>query len=179
MALSDWAEVMRGTRYHEAGHAVAACYHGYSITRVTATDDEWMTNYRRPPFDGWADSWRVACVTMAGQLADQRASWGDMRSEPWAEFLANAEAELELVDEGEDWLRGDHCELLQLLRQMSGDPMGDKIEKSYQIVVEDSGRLVTDHWAEIEAVARGLEQKGTLDGPEVMLIIEQASRSKG
>jgi hypothetical protein len=179
MALTDWEEVMRGTRYHEAGHAIAAYYHGYSITRVITTDDEWITYYRRTPGDGWADSWREACVIMAGQLADQRACWGEMRPEPWAKFLAEAETELELVGDGEDWLRGDYSDLLQLLRQMGNDPMGDGPEDSYRIVVEDSQQLVSGHWTEIEAVARALEQKSTLDGPEVVLIIERASRSDG
>jgi hypothetical protein len=133
----------------------------------------------RTRYEGWADSWREACVTMAGLLADQRAMWGEMRPAPWAEFLADAEAELEVVEDGEEWLRGDHTDLLQLLRQMSADWTGREPEESYRIVVEDSRQLVTDHWVEIEAVACALEQKGALDGPEVMLIIERASRSDG
>ena len=90
-------EIMRGTRYHEAGHAVAAYHHGCLITCVTVTDEERKTYFRRPIFDGWADSWREACVTMAGLLADQCAMWGEMRPAPWAEFLAEAEAELEVL----------------------------------------------------------------------------------
>jgi hypothetical protein len=60
---------------------------------------------------------------------------------------------------------------------MSVEGMDVDLEGSYQIVEEDSPQLVTDHWVEIEAVAGALEQKRALDGPEVMLIIEQASRS--
>lgn len=52
------------------------------------------------------------------------------------------------------------------------------LEGSYRIVVEDSRRLATDHWIEIEALARALEQKGTLEGPEIISIIEQASRNE-
>jgi hypothetical protein len=105
-------EIMRVTRYHEAGHAVAAYHHGYLITGVTVSDEVCKTYFRRPIFDGWADSWREACVTMAGSLADQCAMWGEMRPVLWAEFLAEAEAELEVVEDGEDWLRGDHSDLL-------------------------------------------------------------------
>jgi len=44
----------------------------------------------------------------------------------------------------------------------------------------DTRKLVSEHWAEIEAVARALEEKnGTLDGPEVVRIIEQANRASG
>jgi len=179
MTSYSWTEIMRGTRYHEAGHAVAAYYHGYAITRVIATDEQWITYYRRPAFGGWADSWREACIIMAGQLADQRASWGKMRPEPWADFLENAEAALEALDYGEEWMRCDHTDLLQLLRQMGEVQLGTEPAASYRIVVEDSQQLVSDHWTEIEAVARALEQKSTLDGPEVVLIIERASRSDG
>jgi hypothetical protein len=76
-------EIMRGTRYHEAGHAIAAYHHGYPITGVRVTDAECITNYRSrypsPEFGGWAELWREACITMAGLLADQRAMWGEMR----------------------------------------------------------------------------------------------------
>ena len=76
-------ELMRITRYHEAGHAVAAYHHGYPINGVSVTDAECTINYRTPNpssmFYGWADLWREACITMAGLLADQRAMWGEMR----------------------------------------------------------------------------------------------------
>jgi ATP-dependent Zn protease len=76
-------ELMRITRYHEAGHAVAAYHHGYPINGVSVTDAECIINYRTPNpssvFYGWADLWREACITMAGLLADQRAMWGEMR----------------------------------------------------------------------------------------------------
>jgi hypothetical protein len=173
---------MRGTRYHEAGHAVAAYHHGYPITGVTVTDAEWITNYRTPypssELGGWAELWREACITLAGLLADQRAMWGEIRPETWVEFLAKAEAQLELVEEGEDWLRGDHSDLLQILRRMSADRVDRELEESYRIVVEDSRRLVTDHWTQIEAVAYALEQKGNLEGLELTSIIEQASRTQ-
>jgi hypothetical protein len=171
-------EIMRVTRYHEAGHAVAAYHHGYLITGVTVSDEVCKTYFRRPIFDGWADSWREACVTMAGSLAAQCAMWGEMRPVLWAEFLAEAEAELEVVEDSEDWLRGDRSDLLQLLRQMSSEGMDMDLEGSYRIVEEDSRQLVTDHWVEIEAVAGALEQKGTLEGPEVIRIIEQASQNE-
>jgi hypothetical protein len=170
-------EIMRGTRYHQAGHAVAAYHHGYRITGVTVGDEECRTYFGRPIFDGWADKWREACVTMAGPLADQRALWGEMRPEPWTEFLAEAEEELEVVEDGEEWLRGDHSDLLQLLRRMGEDPTMDTgPEESYRIVLEDSRALVNEFWAEIEAVARALEEKDTLGGPEVVRIIEQTRK---
>jgi hypothetical protein len=178
MTVFSLEEIMRNTRYHEAGHAVAAYHHGYLITGVTVSYEECKTYFRRPIFEGWADSWREACVTMAGLLADQRAMWGEMRPAPWAEFLADAEAELEVVEDGEEWLRGDHTDLLQLLRQMSADWTGREPEESYRIVVEVSRQLVMDHWTEIKALALALEQKGTLEGPEVIRIIEQASQNE-
>lgn len=179
MTSDCWAEEMRGTRYHEAGHAVAAYYHGYTITRVSATDEDWRTSYRRlASGGGWADLWREGCVIMAGLLAEHYAAWGEMGPEPWwAEFLVEAEQQQELVGDDEDWMIGEYSELLQLLQQMNSDRMDPEPEGAYRIVEEDTRRLVTDHWVEIEAVAGALEQKGALDGPEVMLIIERASRS--
>ncbi len=56
--------------------------------------------------------------------------------------------------------------------------MGAEPEESYRIVVEDSRRLVTNLWAEIEAVARALEEYDTLDGPEVVRIIDQTTRAR-
>ncbi len=172
MTPYDWAKLMRGTRYHEAGHAVAAYLHGYEITRVTVTDEEYMTNYRRLALGGWAESWREACVTMAGQLADQCASWGEMRPRPWAEFLAEAETGLEELVYDEE-MRTDDTDLLLLLREMSADPVGDDLEESYRIVVEETRQLVSEHWTEIEAVACALEEKKILDGPEVVRLIEK------
>ena len=174
-------EIIRGTRYHEAGHAVASYHHGFSLTRVRVTDAECITSYRtkhpNSEFRGWTDLWREACVTMAGPLADQRALWGEMRPEPWTEFLAEAEQELESVEDGEEWLRSDHSDLLQLLRRMGGDPTMDAgPEESYRIVLEDSRALVNEFWAEIEAVARALEEKDTLGGPEVVRSIEQTTK---
>jgi len=115
---------------------------------------------------------------MAGLLAEHYAAWGEMGPEPWwAEFLVEAEQQQELVGDDEDWMIGEYSELLQLLQQMNSDRMDPEPEGAYRIVEEDTRRLVTDHWVEIEAVAGALEQKGALDGPEVMLIIERASRS--
>jgi hypothetical protein len=170
---------MRGTRYHEAGHDVAAYHHGYLITGVTVTDTECVATYRSPypspEFGGWGELWREACITMAGLLADQRAMWGEMRPEPCANFLADAkeavesEAELHVDDLPPD----DHSTLLRLLRQMGDGSMGDDPAKYYRLVVESSGQLVSDHWTEIDAVARALEQNAMLDGPEVVRIIER------
>jgi hypothetical protein len=39
--------MMKGARYHEAGHAVAAYHHDVQITGVRATSGEYVTNYRR------------------------------------------------------------------------------------------------------------------------------------
>jgi hypothetical protein len=175
--LMDWAKMMKGARYHEAAHAVAAYHNGYKITGITATDDEWITNYRGSSFGGWAESWRKACVTLAGQLADQRASWGEMRPEPWAEFLAGAEAGRE--EWGIEDL-SDHGFLLEALEVMAADPLSDgTLEESYRIVVEDTRRLVSEHWGEVEAVASALERTGALDGPEAERIIERAGANGG
>jgi hypothetical protein len=78
MTVFSLEEIMRNTRYHEAGHAVAAYLHGYLITGVTVSYEECKTYFCRPIFEGWADSWREACVIMAGVLADQRAMFGEM-----------------------------------------------------------------------------------------------------
>jgi hypothetical protein len=116
---------------------------------------------------------------MAGLLAEQQAMFGEMRPEPWADFLADAQEALEAEVYDDDLPPDDHSTLLRLLRQMCNDPMGDDPAEYYRIVVEDSRHLVTDHWAEIEAVAHALETKGALDGPEVTLIIERAKRIDG
>jgi hypothetical protein len=112
---------------------------------------------------------------MAGMLADQRAMFGEVRPEPWADvlaFLGDEEAlEAEVYDD--DLPPDDHSTLLRLLQQMGDDPVGDDLEESYRIVVEDSRQLVTDHWSEIDAVARALEQNAIIDGPEVVRIIER------
>jgi hypothetical protein len=85
---------------------VVAYHHGYPITRVSVTDAECITNYRtkhpNSVFRGWADLWREACVTMAGPLADQGAMFGEVRPEPWAEFLADAEEALIAEVYGDD-----------------------------------------------------------------------------
>jgi hypothetical protein len=167
--------MMRGARYHEAGHAVAAHYHGMKITSVIATDEEWVTNYRRPCHGGWAEAWREAVISLAGQFADQRASWGEIRPESFEAFLADAQGErnewdVEL-DEGS--LPGDHLSLLEALEKMSREPLGEGLEKSYYDVVKDARELVCNHWAEIEAVALALEENdGYLDGEEVVRLIK-------
>ncbi len=175
----DWSEVMRGARYHEAGHAVAAYRNGYEVTGITATDEDWSTNWRRRVGGGYADAWREACVTLAGQLADQRAVWGEMRPQTWEEFSAEAEEILEELEaSGEDAAEGvmssDVVELLDALEVMASS-YGDPLDECYRSVVEDTRRLVSDNWGQIGAVARALEQTGTLDGAEVVRVIEGAA----
>jgi hypothetical protein len=169
----DWTWTMKGARYHEAAHAVAAYYHGWSVIRVIATQEEWRTDYQRPAFGGWSESWRSACVTLAGWFADQRASWGDIRPEPWAEFLCSAMEERQLRDEGEEWLYGDHGQLLDELEEMAAYPHAGTLEECYREVVEDTRELVSGHWRKIEAVADALERSGVLGGPEVVRVIEE------
>jgi hypothetical protein len=173
-------EIMRGTRYHEAGHAVAAHYHWYDLTRVIATYEEARIEYLCSEPGGYFDSWRRACITMAGPLAGQRALCGEMSTEPWDIFLWNAEDDLELVEIGFDPLDGsDDSKLLQWLYKMGEDPdFGAEPEESYWIVVRDCRRLVASQWPAIEAVARALEEHDTLDGPEAVRIINQTSRGR-
>jgi hypothetical protein len=161
----DWEKSMRGARYHEAGHAVAAYHNGYTIKSVTATADEWCINWSRSDFGGPAEAWRDACVTLAGQLADDVAAWGEMRPEPWEEFLGEAEVVRELVEAGEEDARDDHLWLLEILEEMVAyHSWGDTLEACYRVVVEDTRRLLSEYWSEVEAVARALEPTGTLDG---------------
>lgn len=170
----DRASIMRGARYHEAGHAVAAFHNGFTVTSVIVTDNIWIANHRRRVFGGWSESWREACVTLAGQFADQRASWGEIRPESWEAFSCEAESALEMAQDDEEFARCDHVQLLQQLEEMAADLHGDPLEDSYHEVVEDTLRLVSDHWHEIEALARALEQNGTLDGAEVVRTIKGA-----
>lgn len=170
----DRASCMRGARYHEGGHAVAAFHHGFTITSVIVTDNTWITNHRRLVMGGWSESWRDACVTLAGQFADQRASWGEVRPESWEEFRHEAVSALEEAQYDEEFARCDHVQLLQHLEEMAADPYGDPLEDSYRMVVEDTLRLISDHWHEIEALARALETHGILDGAEVIRTIEEA-----
>jgi len=171
----DWEWTMRGARYHEAGHAVAAHHHGYTIKSVMATDEEWGTNWSRPTFGGPTEVWRDACVTLAGQLADHVAAWGEMRPEPWGEFLAEAETMRELVEDyGDEDAREDHVALLEYLEEMASYPPGEGLEACYREVVEDTRRLLLEHWTEVEAVARALEPTGALDGPAFVRVVERA-----
>ena len=167
---------MKGARYHEAGHAVAAHHNGYTIKSVTATADEWCTYWGRPPFGGPADAWRNACVTLAGQLADHVAAWGEMRPEPWEEFLGYAEEVRGLVEEGDEDERDDHLELLEALEEMVAySSWGDSLEACYCQVVEDTRRLLTEYWSEVESVARALEPTGTLDGAAFVRAVQEGS----
>jgi hypothetical protein len=172
----EWEKSMRGARYHEAGHAVAVYHHGWTIKEVTVTDEVWWTGFQRPLANGYADAWRQACVTMAGQLADERASWGEMRPESWENFRENAEVVRMEVECGDELARDDHLELLEHLEEMASYPGMGSLEDCYREVVEDSRRLVTEHWAEVEALASALERLGTLSGEAAVEIIERTSR---
>jgi hypothetical protein len=172
----DWERTMRGARYHEAGHAVAAHHHGYTVRAVMATDEEWGTNWSRPAFGGPADDWRDACVTLAGQFADHVAAWGEVRPEPWEEFLSDAETVREMVEEyGDEDARDDHLEILEHLEEMASYS-GDSLETCYLEVVQDTRTLISEHWAEIEAVAHALDQTGILDGPTFTRTMESLVR---
>lgn len=101
---------------------------------------------------------------MAGQLADHVAAWGEMRPELWGEFLEAAEFVRDEVEGGDEDARDDHLDLLEHLEGMAADPHEDRgLEACYLEVVEDTRRLLSEHWAEVEAVARALEETGTLD----------------
>jgi hypothetical protein len=171
----DWERSMRCARYHEAGHAVAAYHHGYTVKTVIVTDDDWGINWRRPAIGGWAEAWRDACVTLAGQFADHVAAWGEMRPEPWEEFLRDAETVREMVEYGDEDARDDHLAILEHLEEMASY-WGDSLETCYLEVVGDTRKLISEHWAEIEAVAHALEQTGILDGPTFERTIEPLVR---
>ncbi len=166
----DLEKIMEGARHHEAGHAVAAYYNGFAVTGVAATPEETITNWRGPYPSTWTDSWRRACVTMAGQFADQQASWGEIRPESWEEFRDDAEETLEMIEYGEAE-PDDHTGVLEDLERMSDEP-----GESYRIVVRDARALVSEHWGEIAAVARALERTGHLDGAEFVRIMEGVSK---
>ena len=55
---------------------------------------------------------------------------------------------------------------------MASYPSGDSLEACYREVVEDTRQLLWDHWSEVEAVVRALEQTGTLNGAEVVQAIK-------
>jgi len=165
---------MRGARYHEAAHAVAAYHHGWRINSVIVTDEDWTTNFSHPAFGG-AEYWREACVTLAGWYADQREGWGEIRPETWWEFLRGALEERRLRDEGDEFACGDRDQLLDALEGMAASYPYAPREKCYRQVVEDTRELVSEHWSQIEAVARALECSGTLDGAEVVRLIEEAT----
>lgn len=68
---------------------------------------------------GPADAWREAYVTLADQLADDVAAWGEMHPEPWEVFLEVAETVREMVEvygeEDDQADQGDHLVLLEYL----------------------------------------------------------------
>ena len=76
----------------------------------------------------------------AGQLADHVAAWGEMRPEPWEEFVADAEAARELVEQGDEDARDDHLALLEHLEDLSYS-WRISLEACYREVVEDTRRL--------------------------------------
>jgi hypothetical protein len=109
--------MMRDAKYNEAGHAVAAYHHGMQITGVSVTEEECVTNFPRPLYGGWSDAWRQAVIILAGQFADQRALWGEIRPDSFEEFLANAQEERGLVELDEETIAGDHVGLLEAWRR--------------------------------------------------------------
>jgi hypothetical protein len=104
----DWKQTMRGARYHEAGHAVAAYQHMYTIKGVTATEEEWRADYRVPAYAKMLGD--DADVTLAGSFADMLAMWGEIRPVPWEECLEVAQMQREGELE-----RGDQLDLLETL----------------------------------------------------------------
>jgi hypothetical protein len=71
----------------------------------------------------------------------------------------------ELVEDGDEDARDDHLWLLEILEEMVAyHSWGDTLEACYRQVVEDTRRLLSEYWSEVEAVARALEPTGTLDG---------------
>lgn len=163
----NWEKSMRGAQYHVAGRVVAAYHHGHTITSVTPTADGWRANWRRAACGGPPDARKRACVTLAGQLADRLASWGEMCPKSWEQLLG----------EDTEEPHGNSLALLEALEEMAADPYEARsLEAAYRDVVEASRHLVSERWPAIEAVARALERDGYLDGPEVIKIIEQSRR---
>jgi len=89
---------------------------------VVATGEEWKTNWRFYDFGGYAEVWRAACVTLAGQFADHVAAWGEMRP-------------------------GDHLDLLGYLEEMAyRDYLGnDGLETCYREVVADTAEQLSEN----------------------------------
>jgi hypothetical protein len=165
--------MMRGARYRNAGYTVAAYHHGMKITRVNTILEECATKYRRPGYGSWSEARREAVIILTGQLADQRASWGETRLESFEEFLANAQKELEVVELGDGLIICDHLALLEPLKEMARDPLSGGLKECYDIVVKDARKLVYDYWTAIEGVAIHLEEYGEdLDGEYAVWIIE-------
>ena len=98
-----------------------------------------------------------------------------MRPEPWEEFLREAETARELVEYGDEDARDDHLEILEHLEEMAYY-WDDSLEVCYLEIVEDARKLVSEHWAEIEAVAHALEETGVLDGPTFAQTMEALVR---
>jgi hypothetical protein len=99
-----------------------------------------------------------------------------MRPEPWEEFLRDAEIAREMVEvEGDEDARDDHLAILEHLEEMASY-WSDSLEACYLEVVEDTRKLISEHWAEIEAVAQALEQTGILDRPAFERTIEPLVR---
>jgi len=103
------------------------------------------------------------------------AACGEVRPEPWEEFLRDAETVRELVEYGDEDARDDHLEILEHLEEM-GYFSGDSLEACYLEVVADARKLISEHWAEIDAVAHALEQTGVLDGPAFARTMESLVR---
>jgi hypothetical protein len=143
---------------------------------VTATDEVQLALYRCPLPRTHADFWREACIILSGKFAEHMALWGEVRPQPWEEFLSDAELIREDPGAYEDLGNCDDVQLLEALEGMYATQYLGKydLEGLYDQTVEEVRVMVSEDWSEIEAVASALESTGHLDGPEVEEIIEGA-----
>ena len=172
--MRDTDEVL-ASAYHEAAHAVFACYDDTEIDVVWVSDETGNCTILRADLYERYLPWEYAQFCLAGAFAAHVATTLEhpkLRSMPLDWLRANADR----VPEGDAWWA---LAVLEDYASTDEFPFGS-IEVAYPHLVEGLGELVEARWDEIEAVAFALhdgwlesEQRvGRLEGHEVTQIIE-------
>ncbi len=176
--------------YHEAGHAVAACFRPRAgrTTRVTIRPADlaegdagvhWST--LEPGAAADEECARAsAVVSLAGPEVDRRLigaelTCGSADYEAVRELLFRAFFDREIEEAAASVARDDlGSDVLEAL----ADSAAARIEEDYKRLLDElraeAAALVAEKWPQIEAVAEALLRQGSLDGEEVVRIVATA-----
>ncbi|HLF88084.1 MAG TPA: AAA family ATPase [Anaerolineales bacterium] len=162
--------------YHEAGHAVAVHYlmPEQRIVRATIIRRSGALGYVLPaakfevysaPLTRWV---RSIMVSLAGDISTRIKYY-----EPWS-------------GTGSDYQHVRNSLMALAMQGYFGPPVGDptiifkdKMENFWKDAEAKTDRLLRQHWAEVDAIAQILIEKGDLSGKEVVSIINRFASSNG